>query len=140
MSGQLEAYTDAKQAAVLAALEMLAAERRLAKWGTHVAGLLVAEEALDVAAAKLAAAVDGLLDGSNRKPVGWDKPADPPGAVLIARHLVAKAALRCLMADYGDETADADSEAEYAEELLALACRNLAADVEAQKSAKEAAS
>ena len=133
MSRQLEEYLAAKGAAVLAALDLLAAERRLAEPGSNVTTVLAAEVVLDVAAAGLAAAVDDLPDGSSHLPAGWGEPPAVSGVILVARHRVVKAALRCLTAEYADESADADAEAAYAEEQLALACRNLAADVDARQ-------
>jgi len=58
------------------------------------------------------------------------------GVLAVARTRFVKAALRVLAAEYADESADADAGAEYADGQLALAARNLAADVEAQRTAK----
>ncbi len=49
-----------------------------------------------------------------------------------------KAAVRCISAQYADESADADAEDEYAGEQLALAARNLAADVAAARAERDA--
>lgn len=133
MSQQLDAYISAKQRALVSVLEMLAAERRLVEFGSGTVNLFAAEEALDEAAASLAAAVDGLPgDLSSYRPAGWGEPAAVSGAILISRHRVARAALRCLSSDYADDHASADAEARHADEQLALACRNLAADVAAK--------
>ena len=121
---------------ILRALEMLAAERGLEWDDASVTALLEAETALDIAAAALTEAVNALPLASNRKPVGWGDPPAVSGEILVARHRVAKAALRCLSSDYAGESADADAEAEYASEQLALAARNLAADADAVKAAK----
>ena len=133
MSRQLDDYISAKQRAILAVLDMLASERRLVEFGSGTTDLFAAEEALDEAAASLAAAVDGLPDDlSTYRPVGWNEPAAVSGAILIARHRVARAALRCLSSDYADDHASADAGAQHADGQLALACRNLAADVAAK--------
>jgi len=104
-----------------------------------VAALLEAESALDAAAAALTDAVAALPAGSGRKPVGWGEPPAVSGEILIARHLVARIALRCLSADYAGESADADATAEYADEQLCLAARNLAADAAARAEAAKVA-
>jgi hypothetical protein len=132
----LDAYITARDEVTLAALEMLAAERRLADFDIHIAGVLVAEADLDKASAALTAAVDALPQDSGRIPVGWDQPATPPGAAMVARADVAKAVLRCLYdVTFQPESSYADAEAEYAEELLCLAARNLAADLATMKRA-----
>ena len=140
MSPQLEAYISAKQRAILAVLEMLAAERRLVEFTDGTTDLFAAEEALDEAAAALTAAVDDLPDDlSTYRPVGWrQEPTAVAGAILIARHRVAKAALRCLTSECADDSASADAEAQHADELLCLAARNLAADAAADEQARRA--
>ena len=45
---------------------------------------------------------------------------------IEAKERTIRAALRCLSAEHAEENADAASEAEYAEEQLALAARDLA--------------
>ena len=129
-------YVTAHSEVIVRVLDLLAIERRLDQDSASVAALLDAETALDVAATALTEAVDALPAGSGRKPVGWGEVPAPSGEILVARHRVARIALRCLSADYAGESADADATAEYASEQLALACRNLAADADAQRSAK----
>jgi hypothetical protein len=138
MSAQLEAYISAKQRAILAVLEMLAAERRLVEFTDGTTDLFAAEEALDEAAVALIAAVDDLPDDlSSYRPVGWkQEPAAVAGVILVARHRVAEAALRCLASDYAGDSASADAEAQHADELLCLAARSLAADAAADERAR----
>ena len=52
-------------------------------------------------------------------------------AVLGARDRLLRAALRCLSAQLAEEHADADAEAGYAGEQLALAARDLTAATDA---------
>ena len=136
MSQQLADYVTAHAEVIVRVLDLLAIERRLDRPGTSLAALLDAETALDTAATALTEAVDALPMDSNYRPVGWDDPPAVSGEILIARSRVTAAALRCLSADYAGESAHADAESEYASELLCLAARNLAADADAQRSAK----
>ena len=124
-------YTSARHAAILAVLETLTAEHRLSDEHSSVLAVTYAEREMDATAAKLAEAMDELpLD---RKPAGWGDPPAVAGVLAVARTRFVKAALRVLAAEYADETADADAGAEYADGQMALAARNLAADVEAQQ-------
>ena len=132
MIQELTDYTSARTDIIVRCLELLAAERRLEQVAAPVAPF-DAETAVDDAAAVLAEAVDALGPESNYRPVGWGEPPAVSGAILIARHRVAKAALRCVSSDYAGESADADAESEYASGQLALAARNLAADVAAAR-------
>jgi hypothetical protein len=84
-----------------------------------------AEREVDGAARKLSEAADGLPLG--RRPVGWGSPPAAPEVIRAARTRFVRAALRCLSAEYAAESADAANEAEYADDQLALAARNLAA-------------
>jgi hypothetical protein len=51
--------------------------------------------------------------------------------VIQAREELVKAAIRCITSDYADPSADSASQAEYADEQLAIAARNLAEATEA---------
>ena len=132
MSNQLADYLHGLGAAILAVLDVLAAERRLGDPAPSVPSLLAAEAALDRAAQAFADAADALPLDSGHRPVGWDKPPDVSGVPEAGRVRVARAALRLLSAQYADESARAGDEEVYAEEQFALACRNLAADVAAK--------
>ena len=132
MSQQLADYVSAHGEVIVRVLDLLAVERRLDQDSASIATLLEAETALDAAATALTEAVSALPADSGRRPVGWGEPPAVSGEILIARHQVARIALRCLSADYAGESADADATAEYAAEQLALAARNLAADAAAQ--------
>ena len=136
MSQALADYVSAHAEVIVRVLDLLAIERRLDQDGSSVVALLEAETALDVAAAALTEVVDALPMESNRRPVGWGEPTVVSGAILITRAIVAKAALRCITAEWAGESASADAESEYASEQLCLAARNLAADVEASRAAK----
>lgn len=140
MSRALADYVTAYHAAVLAVLDLLATERRLERDDASVTALLAAESAVDEAARALTGAVDALPLEPGRRPAGWDGPAALSGVPDYARARVAKAALRCLSAQYADESAGAAAESEYAEEQLALACRNLVADLDARQQQKGGAS
>lgn len=136
MSQQLADYVTAHAEVIVRVLDLLAIERRLDQDRASVVALLEAETALDVAAAALTEAVNALPMNSSRRPGGWDGPAMVSGAILITRAIVAKAALRCITAEWAGESASADAEAEYASDQLCLAARNLAADAEAQQAGK----
>jgi hypothetical protein len=123
VSQALMDYVTARRAAILAVLEMLHAEHQPSDELSSVIDVTDAGCEVDVVAVRLADATDALERG--RKPAGWDKPA--VAAVLqSARARVVQAALRCLSAEYADESADAASEAEYASDQLSLAARDLA--------------
>jgi hypothetical protein len=55
----------------------------------------------------------------------------PTLAFLEAKDRMLRAALRCLSAQFGPETADTAADAEYADDELALAARDLTAATEA---------
>jgi hypothetical protein len=134
MSQALMDYVTARHEVITAVLEMLTAEYQLSDEYSSVLTLTAAQAKVEVAAGRLAEATDGL--DRLRRPVGWDRPVGPAGVIEVTRRRVIKAALRCLAAQYAHESADADGESEYAEEQLAFACRNLAADAEARRAAK----
>ena len=134
MTRALMDYTSARHTAILAVLETLTAEHRLSDEHASALAVTAAERGMDFTARRLAQAMDGLpLD---RKPAGWGDPPAVAGVLKVARTRFVKAAIRVLAAEYADETADADAGAEYADGQMALAARNLAADVEAQRTAK----
>jgi hypothetical protein len=130
MTQALMDYVTARHDTIVAVLEMLTAEHRLSDEDSSVLALTGAECEVDAAAARLAAAADALPH--DRRPVGWSEPPAVAGVIHVARTWLVKAALRCLSAQYADESACADAEAEYAEDRLCLAARNLAADAEAR--------
>ena len=134
MSQQLMDFITARRDAIVAVLEMLTAEHQLSDELSSVIDVTDAECEVDAVAAKLAEAADALpLD---RKPVGWSEPPAAAGVIRVARLRFVKAVLRCLSAEYADESASADSQAEYADDQLALAARNLAADAQAREAGK----
>jgi hypothetical protein len=133
VSQALMDYVTAHHMVLTNVLDMLAAEYRLSDENSSVVALRNAEGVVDLAAEELALAVEALPPDSNRKPVGWDQPPALSGVLGVARRRVVKACLRCLSAQHADESADADAESEYADEQLALACRNLAADIDATR-------
>ncbi|HEV2450749.1 MAG TPA: hypothetical protein VGS62_02340 [Streptosporangiaceae bacterium] len=126
MSQALMDYVTARNDAIRAVLRMLAAEHELSDEASSVLDVTDAEREVDAAAARLAETTDAL--DRDRRPVGWNEPPAAAGVIRVARVRFAKAALRCLTAEYADESADADASAEYADEQLCLAARNLAAD------------
>jgi DNA polymerase III subunit epsilon len=79
---------------------------------------------------------DEVVDGSwPMAPWTGPEPAvqhAPVPDVAVARERVLAAALRCLSAQYAEESADADAYAEYADEQLALAARTLVDATDAQ--------
>lgn len=127
-------WVAARHDALVAVLEMLAAEYQLDDENSSALAVTTGETEADAAAAKLAEATDALE--RDRKPVGWSDPPAVAGNLRIARKRFIKAALRCLSSDYADESAHADAESEYATDLLCITARNLAADVEAHRAAK----
>jgi len=134
MTQALMDWVSARHDAILAVLETLTAEHHLSDEHSSALAVTAAERGMDYAARRLAQAMDGLpLD---RKPAGWGDPPAVAGVLKVARTRFVKAAIRVLAAEYADETADADAGAEYADGQMALAARNLAADVEAQRTAK----
>jgi hypothetical protein len=133
MSQQLMDYVAARHAAIVAVLGHLTAEHQLSDEHSSVIDVTDAESEADAAAARLRDAVDALPH--DRKPVGWGDPAAVSGVIRVARVRFVKAGLRCLSAEYASESADAANEAEYADEQLALAARNLAADADARREA-----
>ena len=134
MSQALMDYVTARHEAMLCVLEMLAAEHRLSDEYSSALALTDAESKVDAAAARLAEAVDTLP--TDRKPVGWNEWTAVAGHLTTARMQFAMVTLRCISLEHAGESADADASAEYADEHLALAARNLAADAAAQKAAK----
>jgi hypothetical protein len=134
MSPALMDYVTARRELLTAVLELLTAEYQLSDEHSSVLAWTAAQAGVEVAAGRLAEATDGL--DRSRRPVGWQHPPALSGVIEVARRRVIKAALRCLAAQYAHESADADGESEYAEEQLAFACRNLAADAEAKRAAK----
>jgi hypothetical protein len=134
VSQALMDYVTARHEVITAVLEMLTAEYQLSDEYSSILSLTAAQTEVEVAARRLAEATDGL--DRLRRPTGWHKPPALSGVIMVARRRVIKAALRCLAAQYAHESADAAGESEYAEEQLALACRNLAADAEAQRAKK----
>lgn len=129
-------YVAARHEAILAILGLLTAEHRLSDADSSVIDVTDAEREADAAATRLADATGALPSGVGRKPTGWDELPAVAGVIRSARIRFVRAGLRCLSAEYADESADADSEAEYADEQLCLAARNLAADAEARRAAK----
>jgi hypothetical protein len=134
VSQALEDYDTARREAVTTVLEMLAAEERLASPDSDVLGVTGSDCEMDAAAARLAESVDALP--MERKPAGWGEPPAVAGVVAVARTRFVKAALRVLSARYAEESADADADSEYAEEQLAIAARNLAADAGLARAAR----
>lgn len=133
MSRELADWVSARHDAILAVLTLLKAEHQLSDADSSVLDVTGAEREADAAAARLAAATEALP--RDRKPAGWSEhPA--AGVVRTARTRFVRAGLRCLSAEYADESADADAEAGYADDLLCLAARNLAADAEARRAAR----
>jgi hypothetical protein len=128
VSEALNEYMSAFHDAILAVLGVLTAERRLSDEHSSALAVGESEDAADRAAARLAVALDALP--LSYWPVGWHEPPAVAGDVRIARHRLIRAGLRCLAAEYADESADADSE--YAREQMCHAARNLAADVAAR--------
>ena len=129
MSQQLMDYVTARNDAIRAILRMLSAEHELSDEASSVLDVTGAEAEVDAVAARLAGSVDALP--RDRHPAGWSKPQAGGGLVRAARVRFVQAALRCLSAEYADESADAANEAEYADGQLCLAARNLAADAAA---------
>lgn len=134
MSQALMDYVTARHDAIVAVLGMLTAEWQLSDERSSVPAVTGAECEVDQVAAKLADAADELL--MDRKPAGWNDPPAVAGDLKAARRRFVKAGLRCLSADYADESAHADAESAHADDQLALAARNLAADAEAHRAAK----
>jgi len=134
MSQALMNCVTAQHDAIVAILEMLTAEWQLSDENSSALDVTDAECEVDAAAARLADATDAL--DMDRKPVGWNEPPAVAGSLKVARRRFTGAALRCISAQYAPESAHADAEDEYAWEQLALAARNLAADVEAHRAAK----
>jgi hypothetical protein len=132
VSRALEDYAVARGEAIASVLEMLTAEHQLASPGSDVLAATGGDCEMDAAAARLAEAVDDLP--VDRWPAGWGKPAVLAG-VPSARDRFTRSVLRVLSARYAEESADAAAESEYADEQMALAARNLAADAEARKAA-----
>ena len=129
MSQQLMDWVTARHDAIVAVLGMLQAEHALSDAHSSVVDVTDAEREVDGAAGRLAEAVGELP--LTRRPVGWNDPPALSGVARVARLRFARAALRYVSAEYAEESADAASEAKYADEQLALAARNLAADVAA---------
>jgi len=127
-------YVTARHDAIAAVLKVLTAGHQLSDERFSVLELTGAEDKMDVAAAKLAEATEALP--TDRKPVGWGDPPAVAGVLMVARTRFVKATLRLLYAECADESADAAASAEYADEQLCLAARNLAADADANRSAK----
>lgn len=127
MSQALMDYVSAIHDVLAGGLAVLSAEHQLSDEDASTLVLLAAETSLDEAAGRLTDAVDGL--DRDRRPVGWHEPPAVSGVPPVARSRVLKAVLRVLSAQHAGETPDADAESEYADEQLAVACRNLAADV-----------
>ena len=136
MSQELMEYITARHDAIVAVLEMLTAEWQLSDEQSSVIDVTDAEREVDGFAARLAEAADALPH--DRKPAGWGEPPAVAGVLRVARVRFVKAALRCLSAQYADESAYADAEDEYAGEQLAIAARNLAADAAARQAARDA--
>jgi hypothetical protein len=135
MSQALADYVTARHDAIMSVLGMLTAEHQLSDEASSAIAVTDAEAGMEHAARRLADATEALpLD---RKPVGWHEPPAVAGVLKVARRRFVKAALRCISAEYADLTADAASEAEYADEQLALAARNLAADADAHRAAEK---
>ena len=134
MSQALMDYVTARHEVLIAVLKMLTAEQQLSDEHSSVLAVTDAEAEAQDAARKFTAAVDALP--RDRRPVGWGEPPAVAGNLLAPRHRLVKAALRSLSAEYADPAGDADAEAEYADDLLALAARNLAADVDAHQAVK----
>ena len=134
MSQALMEYVTARHDAILSVLKMLTAEHQLSDAHSSVIDVTDAEAEADAAAAKLSKATDALP--RDRRPVGWNEAPAVAGVIRAARIRFVEAGLRCLSAEYADETGDAASEAEYAGDQLCLAARNLAADADARRAAK----
>lgn len=129
MSQQLADYIAARHEVIVSVLEMLTAEYQLSDERSSVLDLAGAEREMDVAAGRLTEAVEALE--RDRKPVGWGKPPKVAGNLTAPRQGLVRAVLRVLEAEVDGEGADAAAEAEYADEQLCLAARDLAADVAA---------
>lgn len=134
MSQALMDYVTARHEVFLAVLEMLTAEQRLSDEYSSVLDVTSAQDKAQRAARTLTEAVDALPAG--RRPVGWSEPPSLAGNLPAPRQRFIKATLRCLSAEYAGPSGDADADAEYAEDQLALAARNLAADADAERAAK----
>jgi hypothetical protein len=134
VSQALMDYVTARNDAIRAVLRMLAAEHELSDELSSVLDVTDAEAEVDAVAARLADATEALP--RDRHPVGWREPPAVAGVIRVARVRFAKAALRCLAAEYADESADEDASSEYADEQLCLAARNLAADATAHQAAR----
>lgn len=80
MTGALEDYGTARQAAVTAVLEMLTAEAQLAEPGSDVTAVLGDDREIDVAARVLAEATGALP--WDRRPAGWSEPPAVSGVPL----------------------------------------------------------
>ena len=104
---------------------MLTAEMMLSDEYSSVLELGGAEEEMERTARDLADAVDALP--MDRSPVGWNEAPAVAGNIRVARGAVRQgcppAVPECPVRR--SESADADAEAEYADEQLALAARNL---------------
>jgi len=124
MSQALMDWVSARHDAIGAVLDTLAAEHQLSDAESSVLDLTGAEREMDVTAARLADAVDALPD--QRKPVGWDQ-APEAGSLQEARTRFVRAVLRALAAQYAEESADAAADAEYADDMMSLAARDLRA-------------
>jgi hypothetical protein len=123
VSQELMDYIAARHAALVAVLEMLAAEYQLSDENSSALAVTTAERLLDDAAVKLAEATEALP--MDRKPVGWNAPPAASADLKAARRRFTSATLRCLSSDCADEHSSADAESEYASELLAIAARDL---------------
>jgi len=130
MSQELMDHIGAQHDAIVAVLGMLTAEMQLSDEHASALDVTDAEQEIDQAAARLAAAADALPH--DRRPVGWGSPPAVAGDVKTARRRFVRAGLRCISAQYAGEHSSADAEAEYAGDQLAIAARNLAAEVAGQ--------
>lgn len=129
-------WVTARNDAILAVLVMLQAEHRLSDEHSSVVDVTDAEREVDGAARKLAEAVEDLE--RDRKPAGWARPAEVSGVARVARLRFARAALRVIVSEYAEEGADKANEGEYADDQMALAARNLTADIDAQRASGRA--
>jgi hypothetical protein len=134
MSQALMDYVTARHDAIAAALMMLTAEMMLSDEHSSVLELAGAEEEVERTARDLTDAASVLP--LTRRPAGWSEAPAIAGDITVARGRFVKAVLRCLSAQYADESACADAEAEYADDQLAVAARNLVADADARRAAK----
>lgn len=138
MSQALMDYVSARHDAILAALALLTAEYRLADDGASALAVTEAERVAGESAYRLMLAVGELP--RDRQPVGWAKPGAVSGVPAVAFRRFTSAALRVISAEHADESADADAESEYANDMLCHAARNLALDLDAQAAERAGAS